>query len=73
MGITSGMVISEVRKGGLFDQYGVPRGLIITSINGMAVNNIDQIETALGKSSKMINIKGFSPDGGRVELTFPAN
>lgn len=72
LGVNSGMVISEVRKGGLFDQYGVPRGLIITNINGLAVNSVDDIEKALGKSSSMINIKGFSPDGGRMELTFPA-
>jgi len=71
LGINSGMVISEVRKGGLFDQYGVPRGLIITNINGMGINNVDEIEKALGKSSTMINIKGFAPDGGRMELTFP--
>lgn len=72
LGISSGVVVSAVRKDGLFSQYGVPRGLIITSINGVAINNIDQIEDALSKSrSSMINIKGISPDGGRVEMTFP--
>jgi len=72
LGISSGVVVSDVKKDGLFSQYGVPRGLIITDINGVAVNNAEQIEAALSKStSSMINIKGFSPDGGRVEMTFP--
>src|SRR5699024_5263884 len=34
MGLSSGIVLSDVRKGGLFDMYDVPRGLIITRING---------------------------------------
>src|SRR3546814_548743 len=41
LGISSGVVVSDVRRDGLFSQYGVPRGLIITSINGVAVNNIE--------------------------------
>lgn len=72
-GVNSGMMVSDVRKGGLFDQYGVPSGLVITAINGVSVNNVDDIEKALSKSSSLINIKGISPDGARVELTFPVD
>lgn len=73
MGLSSGVVLSDVRKGGLFDMYDVPRGLIITKINGKPVNNVDQIESALGVSNNnMIRIEGMTQDGGMVQLTFPA-
>jgi S1-C subfamily serine protease len=72
MGLSSGVVLSDVRKGGLFDMYDVPRGLIITMINGRPVNNVDQIEAALGASNNnMIRIEGMTQDGGIVQLTFP--
>lgn len=70
-GINSGVVVSSIREGGLFAKYGVPNGLVITSINGVAVNNVDQIGNALSKSADVITIKGVTPDGGRATLTFP--
>ena len=72
MGLRSGVVLTEIRQGGLFDLYDVPRGLIITSINGQAVNNIDEIESALAKGrNNMIQIAGVSSDGASVRLSFP--
>ncbi len=72
MGLSSGIVLSDVRKGGLFDMYDVPRGLIITRINGKPVNNVDQVEAAIGASNNnMIRIEGMTQDGGSVQLTFP--
>jgi len=72
MGLNSGVVLTDVRKGGLFDMYDVPRGLIITSINGQAVNSIEDIETALSKSrNNMIQLTGISPDGATIRQTFP--
>lgn len=72
MGLPSGVVLSDVRKGGLFDMYDVPRGLIITKINGAPVNNVEQIESALGASkNNLIRIEGFTQDGGMIQLTFP--
>lgn len=73
MGLSSGVVLSDVRKGGLFDLYEVPRGLIITRINGKPVNNVDQIESALGSANNnMIRIEGVTQDGGMVQLSFPS-
>jgi Do/DeqQ family serine protease len=73
MGLSSGIVLSDVRRGGLFDMYDVPRGLIITKINGKPVNTVDQVESALGASNNnMIRIEGRTQDGGSVQLTFPA-
>lgn len=71
LGINAGVVVSSVRQGGLFAKYGVPNGLVITSINGTSVSNIDEIERALGKNAEVITIKGITPDGGLATLTFP--
>jgi len=71
-GLNSGVVVSDIRRGGLFDMYDVPKGLIITSINGKAVNNVDQVESALGSSKNdIVQLSGVSPDGARVDMRFP--
>lgn len=72
LGISSGMQIADVRSGGLFDQYDVPRGLIVTNINGKQVNSVDDIENALEASSNnMIRISGITSDGARLTMNFP--
>lgn len=73
LGVNAGVEVSSVREGGLFAKYGVPNGLVITSINGTAVSNIDQIEQALRKNSEVITVKGIMPDGGLATLTFPTS
>lgn len=72
MKISSGIVLSDVRQGGLFDLYDVPRGLIITKINGAEVNTVDDIESALGASkNNMLRIEGITADGRFMQLSFP--
>ena len=72
MNISSGIVLSDIRRGGLFDLYDVPRGLIITKINGIEVNTVDQVESALGNSkNNMLRIEGITTDGRFMQLSFP--
>ncbi|MFD1629595.1 Do family serine endopeptidase [Pseudopedobacter beijingensis] len=71
-GISSGVEVTSVAAGKLFDIYEVPKGTIITSINGRGVNNVDQVNAALSASKgNMISIQGISPDGGQFRFTFP--
>lgn len=72
-GITSGVVVTSVAAGKVFDMYDMPKGTVITSINGRGVNNNDQVIAALKEDSKMITLQGFVPDGSRFRVTFPAN
>src|SRR5690606_36017709 len=59
--INAGVVVSDVRQGGIFDQNGIPRGTIVTKINGHAVNNTDDISDALSKAkNNMIRIDGIA-------------
>ncbi|MXV51604.1 Do family serine endopeptidase [Pedobacter sp. HMF7647] len=70
--INSGLVVSEVRSGGIFDQQEVPKGTVITSVNGKAVNSVDDIDAALsaGKGD-MLQLSGITPDGAQFRYSFP--
>lgn len=70
-GANSGVVVSQVHRGGIFDEFGIERGLIITHVNGQPVNNVDEVESALAKTTRnMIRITGVS-ERGSVEYRFP--
>lgn len=70
-GITSGLLVAEVRSGGLFDQIDLPKGTIITAINGKSVAKVDDLDEALGnRKNDMLQITGIAPDGARINYTF---
>jgi len=72
LGVNSGVVVTQVNRGGIFDYFGVERGLVITEINGKAVNSVDDVESALGATQRnIVRLKGVSPQGGAVQLSFP--
>ncbi|RXF71594.1 Do family serine endopeptidase [Arcticibacter tournemirensis] len=70
--INSGVVVTEARDGGLFSNFGIEKGTIITSINNKPINKVDDIDNALSASSNnMIRINGISADGSRIMMSFP--
>lgn len=72
LGISSGVVVTQVHRDGLFDYFNVQRGLVITHVNGQPVNNADDVESALGHSERgIIHIVGVPQRGSRVELRIP--
>ncbi|WP_353125607.1 Do family serine endopeptidase [Parapedobacter pyrenivorans] len=72
LGISSGVVVTQVHQGGLFDYFNVQRGLVITHINGQAVNSADDVESALANSERgIIHVVGVPQRGSRVELRIP--
>ncbi|WP_293941968.1 MULTISPECIES: Do family serine endopeptidase [unclassified Sphingobacterium] len=72
LGVNAGVVVTQVNRGGIFDYFGVERGLVITEVNGKAVNSVDDIESALGATQRnIVRLKGVSPQGGAVQLSFP--
>jgi S1-C subfamily serine protease len=69
--LRSGVVVTEVRKGGFFHQLGVPRGTIIAYINGKTMNKPDDIEKALLEArNSRVQMLGIAPDGSRVAFNF---
>jgi serine protease Do len=72
--VNSGVIVSEVRRNGLFAQFDIPEGMIITSVNGKGVNNSDDVSSALGNSrNNMIRIVGITSDGTQATFSFQAN
>ena len=72
LGISSGVVVTQVHREGLFDYFNVQRGLVITHINGQPVNSADDVENALANSERgIIHIVGVPQRGSRVELRIP--
>lgn len=72
LGVSSGVEVTSVAAGKLFDMYEVPKGTVITSINGRSVNNMDQVNAALSSTKgNMLSFQGVGPDGGQFRFTFP--
>lgn len=70
-GVNSGVVITQVHRGGMFEYFGVERGLVVTHVNGKPVNNVDDVESALGSTKRnIVRITGVS-ESGTVEFNFP--
>jgi len=69
--ITAGVVVTNIRRGGFFDQIGIPPGTIIAFINGKPINNPHDIDaTLLSSQSGMIRIFAIAPDGSKVVFDF---
>jgi len=69
--VNTGVVVTDVRSGGFFDQLGIPEGTIIVMINGKPVNTPDEVALALSSAqSGVIQILGVAPDGSRIAFTF---
>jgi Do/DeqQ family serine protease len=72
LGINSGVVVTQIHRGGVFEYFGVEKGLVITEINGKPVNNADQVETALGNTKRnIVRIKGVPERGSTIEFNVP--
>ncbi|OAQ38449.1 serine protease [Pedobacter psychrophilus] len=70
-GVANGVVVTSITAGKVFDMYEIPKGTIITSINGKGVNDNDQVMAALKQNSSMVDLRGVTPDGSTFRVTFP--
>jgi len=66
-GLNSGMVISDVKEGGFFNQLGIPKGTIIAYINGKPINNIADFDSAILSAQKgVLQVYAIAPDGSKM-------
>lgn len=63
-GIKSGVVVTGVEPGRQFDDFNVPKGFVVTSVNGKPVNTVKDMEAALPTSSNgLTTITGVGANG----------
>jgi serine protease Do len=68
--VNAGVIVTQVRDGGLFDYTEVPVGSVITQINRQPIASIDDIDHALSNLQHgVLTISGFYPDGTRLRST----
>ncbi|HEY4326465.1 MAG TPA: Do family serine endopeptidase [Mucilaginibacter sp.] len=69
--VHSGVIITQVRNGGVFDNAEIPTGSVITSINRKPVNSAEDIDDVLSNlNSSTIVFSGYYPDGSKLVLPF---
>ena len=69
--VKSGVIVTGVQPGRIFDTMDLPKGLLITSVNGKPVNSEKEVEGALQYSTNgMTTISGVGPNGN---YTFSLN
>ena len=70
--LRSGVMITDLQEGGFFESSGIPKGTIITTVNGQPVNSVGDLDKALGASrSGMVRLDGMTPDGTGFVFNFP--
>jgi S1-C subfamily serine protease len=61
--ITGGAKVTDLQPG-KFKSIGMQKGFIVTKIDGMTINNPEDLKTALeGKEGKYVEIKGYYSNG----------
>ena len=69
--LRAGVLVTEVKRGGIFDMIGIPAGTVIVYINGQAMNTPADINNALVEASNAkVQILGIAPDGSRIAFDF---
>lgn len=66
-GISSGMLVTAIARGGFFEKVGIQPGSIIVSVNGTQVNTpIELNKTLMSATKGTIRIACITPEGSRV-------
>jgi serine protease Do len=69
--VNSGIVVTQVRPGRLFDETEIPVGSIITSINRHQIGSIADMDNAITNTRNgLLVISGLYPDGTSFSNTF---
>jgi len=69
--IQSGVMVSQVRDGGILDQAELTPGSIITSINRQPINSVADIDKAITNiKNGTLFVSGYYADGTRFNNTF---
>jgi len=69
--VLNGVLVTQVRQGGMFDNFEVAVGSVITSINRQPINTVADIDKAITNTKNgAVVISGYSPEGVRFNNSF---
>ncbi|TSJ44544.1 Do family serine endopeptidase [Mucilaginibacter corticis] len=69
--VNGGVIVTQVRDGGIFDEAEIPSGTIITSINKEPINSVADIDKAITNlKDGLLTIAGYYPDGTKFNNKF---
>jgi len=69
--VNAGVLVTQVKQGGLFDYTDVQAGSVITEINRHPIASVADMDRAFSNSNNgIITISGFYPDGARLRSSF---
>ncbi len=69
--VRSGVLVTQVRDGGVFDNAEIPVGSVITSVNRQPVTSVEDIDKILSNlRTSTIVFSGYYPDGSKLVLPF---
>jgi Do/DeqQ family serine protease len=67
--VNNGVLVTQVREGGLFDNTEIPEGSVITQINRQPIATVDDLDKALSNPRNgILVISGLSPDGTKLRV-----
>lgn len=67
LGLKNGVVVNSV-TGGILGDYNIEEGSIITQVNGVKVNSVEDIKSALNKQKGVLDLMLISPDGIQQQI-----
>ncbi|WP_214072212.1 Do family serine endopeptidase [Mucilaginibacter sp. dw_454] len=69
--VSGGVIVTQVREGGIIDEAELPTGTVITNINKMPINSTNDIDKAVTNlNNGLLTIRGYYPDGTKFNNTF---
>jgi serine protease Do len=69
--LNGGVLVTQVREGGMFDSFEVPVGSVVTKINQQPINSVADIDKAITNlKNGSVVISGHYPDGGSFNNSF---
>ena len=72
-GLTQGIRILNIHRGGYISQMGLPAGFIIIKFNGAGYSNAEDLISAMESGSGRISIEGLTKEGSRQSFSFFSN
>jgi len=67
--VANGVMVTQVRDGGLFDNTEIPVGSVITNVNRNVISSIDDLDHALNNPRNgILIISGVYPDGSKLRV-----